>query len=592
MLLVALSLLAGALTILAPCTISLLPVIVGGSFGGTRSIRRAVTVTVALGLAVIVFTLVLKVSTLFITVPPVFWQLLSGGIIVALGIVTVFPGLYEKLPFLNTLNRSSNALMSTGYTKQTFWGDVLVGVALGPVFSSCSPTYFLIVATVLPRNLLEGLLYLSAYALGLCVALLVATLAGQKILLVLGVAADPRGWFKQLIGVLFIVVGAAILFGYDKKLQLIAANTFFDVTGIEQRFLQVTDKEMSDTPRGEFNLSPAIVANASMRVSAKGAVYSRAPEITLPHAYINTQGKPITIGEFVGKKVVLVDFWTYSCINCQRTIPYLNAWYQKYRDQGLEIIGVHTPEFAFEKVPANVKTAIKKSFSIEYPVVLDNTYGTWNAFGNRYWPRKYLVDIDGFVVYDHIGEGEYAETERAIKRALAERATVLGLPVPTETGVVTLNGVSTPEQRNIRSKETYFGADRNEFLGNGTQNVRGEQTFVAPQKVAPGTLYFSKIWNITDESAVNTEAGARIIYTYSAKDVYFVASSEMGVVLKIILDGKPLGEAAGADVAPDSTMRVLENRLYKVIKGLEYGEHTLEIEVSGPGLEAYTLTFG
>ncbi len=253
---------------------------------------------------------------------------------------------------------------------------------------------------------------------------------------------------------------------------------------------------------------------------------------------------------------------------------------------------MHTPEFAFEKVPANVKTAIKKSFSIEYPVVLDNTYGTWNAFGNRYWPRKYLVDIDGFVVYDHIGEGEYAETERAIKRALAERATVLGLPVPTETGVVTLNGVSTPEQRNIRSKETYFGADRNEFLGNGTQNVRGEQTFVAPQKVAPGTLYFSKIWNITDESAVNTEAGARIIYTYSAKDVYFVASSEMGVVLKIILDGKPLGEAAGADVAPDSTMRVLENRLYKVIKGLEYGEHTLEIEVSGPGLEAYTLTFG
>src|SRR3989338_266338 len=162
-----------------------------------------------------------------------------------------------------------------------------------------------------------------------------------------------------------------------------------------------------------------------MKKEDKMKRYELAKEITTPDDFINTDSKPITIGEFVGKKVVLIDFWTYSCINCQRTTPYLNAWDEKYKDKGLVIIGIHTPEFEFEKDYNNVKAAVEK-FGIQFPVVLDNDYSTWTAYRNQYWPRKYLIDIDGYIVYDHIGEGAYEETEKKIQEALSERMTILG----------------------------------------------------------------------------------------------------------------------------------------------------------------------
>ncbi|MBI4121430.1 MAG: redoxin domain-containing protein, partial [Candidatus Ryanbacteria bacterium] len=151
----------------------------------------------------------------------------------------------------------------------------------------------------------------------------------------------------------------------------------------------------------------------------KARQFEEAKEISSPDAFINTSG--ISIGELVGKKVILIDFWTYSCINCQRTQPYLNAWYKKYRDQGLEIIGIHTPEFEFEKKLENVQEAVRQA-GIQYPVALDNDYSTWTAYKNRFWPRKYLIDIDGYIIYDHAGEGAYDETERKIQEALLERA--------------------------------------------------------------------------------------------------------------------------------------------------------------------------
>jgi thiol-disulfide isomerase/thioredoxin len=156
----------------------------------------------------------------------------------------------------------------------------------------------------------------------------------------------------------------------------------------------------------------------------KSKIYKAAKEITSPDGFINTESQSITIGEFVGKKVVLIDFWTYSCINCQRTLPYLNKWYEKYKNEGLEIIGIHTPEFEFEKKYDNVKKATEK-FGIKFPVVLDNDFSTWRAYQNNYWPRKYLIDIDGYIIYDHIGEGAYEETEQKIKAALSERAIIL-----------------------------------------------------------------------------------------------------------------------------------------------------------------------
>src|SRR3989344_15985 len=194
-------------------------------------------------------------------------------------------------------------------------------------------------------------------------------------------------------------------------------------------------------------------------------------EIAGPAGFVNTgknadgTDKAISIGALVGKKVILIDFLTYSCINCQRTFPYLNAWYETYKDRGLEIVGIHTPEFAFEKDIDNVREAMK-NFGIKHPIVLDNDYATWRAYGNQYWPRKYLIDIYGNIVYDHIGEGAYEETEMKIRELLLERAEVLGLNKPDTNEELAASQM--PEGENTaRSPETYFGSLRNERLANG-----------------------------------------------------------------------------------------------------------------------------
>jgi thiol-disulfide isomerase/thioredoxin len=328
----------------------------------------------------------------------------------------------------------------------------------------------------------------------------------------------------------------------------------------------------------------------------KALRYPQAPELVSPDGYINTprlssgQAGPITIGEFRGKNPVLIDIWTYSCINCQRTLPYLRSWYEKYEDKGLVIIGVHTPEFAFEKVQANVEKAVA-DFGLNYPVVLDNDYKTWNAFGNRFWPRKYLIDIDGYIVYDHAGEGQYEEAERAIQKVLEERAARLG----SDMGAVAISkpqGVVEVDYTQLRSPEIYFGSARNERLGNGKQGVAGTQTLEIPSSIVGNTLYLGGVWNLTPEYAQSMSRGAKIVFKYGAKNVYFVARADAPTVLKVMRDGEMLGSARGTDVSVDGTVTVGADRLYHLVGDTEYGVHTLEIEIEEAGLEAYTFTFG
>jgi len=299
--------------------------------------------------------------------------------------------------------------------------------------------------------------------------------------------------------------------------------------------------------------------------------YPRAKEITTPDGFINTDGAPITIGEFVGKKVVLIDFWTYSCINCQRTTPYLNAWWEKYKDKGLVIIGIHTPEFEFEKEYQNVLNATER-LEIKYPVALDNDYSTWNAYKNRFWPRKYLIDIDGYVIYDHIGEGAYEETERKIQEALAERMAALGEDGTIEQSVTK----EIPAARGARSPEIYFGSAREPE----------EKSFLRP--IAD--------WKVTPEFAQNVSSGASIVYRYSGKDVFFVAEADEEVVIEVSRDGKPLGAEAGIDVIETAdgktVVKIKEARLYTIIQDKQSETHTLELRIQKPGLKAFTFTFG
>ena len=380
---------------------------------------------------------------------------------------------------------------------------------------------------------------------------------------------------------------AEYLIGYVILIALSAGGFLF------ARNSETGVSELSGPLAAAINESQASATSSAKRFlseNQKMSLYKKSPELVAPNGYINTNGKPITIEEFKGKKVVLLDIWTYTCINCQRTFPYLRAWYETYSSEGLEIIGIHTPEFAFERDINNVSDAVKK-FGLKYPVVLDNEYKTWNALGNQFWPRKYLVDIDGYIVYDHAGEGNYAETESEIRKALAERDSRLGTTA-SSMAESKPQGVIEVKSGGVRSPEIYFGAARNEYLGNGAQGSIGVQKLSLPGKVSDNTLYLGGSWNIQKEYSENNENGTRIVFKYSAKNVYFVASADKPVTVTVLRDGVPITDERGVDV--DSTGRVTigENRLYHLIGGKDYGEHTIEIKIDGVGLQAYTFTFG
>jgi thiol-disulfide isomerase/thioredoxin len=481
--------------------------------------------------------------------------------------------------------------MGTGLKKKSFWGDVIIGASLGPVFSTCSPTYFIVLATVLPVSPVLGMLYLLAYTVGLCLALLFVSVVGQKIISYLGIAADPKGWFKKVLGVLFLLVGIAIIGGFDKKIQLFLIDAgIFDITKIEQGLLQKNNTEKTTSSLLDNSIGVSAVQEntpisnikkeekVSLDSDQKKDIYKKVPELSTIDGYINTDGKPITLESLRGK-VVLLDIWTYSCINCQRTIPHINAWYEKYKDQGLEVVGLHTPEFAFEKVQANVQKAVQ-GFKIMYPVVMDNDYSTWNALGNQYWPRKYLIDIDGYIVYDHIGEGSYEETEKAIQKALQERAVRNGLTTDISSTMSNPGAVVTVDSSKVLSPEIYFGSFRNIYLKNGESGANGEQTLSVPSDIVPNALYLGGTWNVVSEYAENVSA-SEIVFKYQSKNVYMAAGSLYGVEVEVYKD----------DVFVKK-IQIKDETLYTLIEGTDYGNHVLKIKIPKAGLKAFTFTFG
>ncbi len=313
----------------------------------------------------------------------------------------------------------------------------------------------------------------------------------------------------------------------------------------------------------DFASSTLAVVSSSSRadiIAQKALEYPRAKELVAPTGFINTQnGLPITISQYIGKDVILIDFWTYSCINCQRTIPYLNTWYSKYQGDGFVIIGVHTPEFDFEKDIGNVEAAVQK-FGIKYPVVLDSDMGTWNAYGNLYWPREYLIDIDGFIREDHIGEGGYSDTENTIQQLLIERAQELGL---SAAGIATTTVSNPADQMPNISQETYFGAYRN-INPDGGSNAS----------------YLSGAWSIEDQYA-ETSGSAKLVFPYTAKYVYVVASSSVPMNVTVKVDGKTV-----------NTVLISNAELYTLVSQPDVESHTLELDIPKSGVDIFTLTFG
>jgi thiol-disulfide isomerase/thioredoxin len=329
--------------------------------------------------------------------------------------------------------------------------------------------------------------------------------------------------------------------------------------------------------------------------------FQKAPDLTQISGYLNTpnNNQPIHLANYKGK-VVLIDFWTYSCINCIRTIPYLNDWYSKYADKGFVIIGVHSPEFEFEKNYDNVKTAVQK-FGIMYPVVLDNNLGTWNAYGNQYWPRHYLIDAQGYIREDYIGEGGYAETEKTIQSLLAERAALDGLKqisFSTKTAP-TINSKSLQyiDLSKQTTPELYLGYSyARSPLGN-SQNFEPEQTvtYTIPSNtnLQPNIVYLDGQWkNNRDNIELQGNSGS-IILTYYAKAVNIVASGK-GQTGTVTEDGNskiPI-KSIGTDLNKDGKFILNGQRLYNLALHDSYGVHSIIINVKGKGFQLYTFTFG
>jgi len=335
-----------------------------------------------------------------------------------------------------------------------------------------------------------------------------------------------------------------------------------------------------------------IVAGSSMNKEEKAKRYDVAKEISSPDGFINTDG--ITVSELIGKSVILVDFWTYSCINCQRTLPYLNAWHEKYADKGLVILGIHTPEFEFEKEYGNVLRAVEK-WGVKYPVILDNDYSTWTSYKNRYWPRKYLIDIDGFIVYDHIGEGAYDETEAKIVELLNERSERLGMEgvARDDTAPASVDEVNFAA---VRTPETYLGSARLQYLANlpGKNCFGATCEFSAPDQVKLNTYVLDGTWNIGEEESTLESAKGSIVIRFSANKVNLVAGGRgADVRAEIYLDGARIKAGATGTDVKDGNATFNAHDLYNLVdlKG-KYGEHTLEIRFLESGVSAFAFTFG
>jgi thiol-disulfide isomerase/thioredoxin len=345
-----------------------------------------------------------------------------------------------------------------------------------------------------------------------------------------------------------------------------------------------------NTPEGA-NTEGIDVMNETEAVEMKEEEFQRAKPLINPTGYINTDN--VSIEDNIGEKVILLDMWTYSCINCQRTLPHLKEWNKKYSDDGLLIIGNHAPEFDFEKKRSNVEDAVEK-YNLTYPIVLDNNYGTWNAYNNRYWPQKYLIGVDGFIRYEHIGEGRYEQTEEKVRELLKELKMRKGQN-PTLTDEI---GQSPEEEQldstdvnsdMIKTPEIYLGAYRNDYLANGKNGTTGVQKLTVPENLEKNRLYLDGEWIFEEEYAENSGSG-EILLRYEAKRVNMVLEGD-NTTVTVYQDGELVSESAGRDVE-NGRVKVGDEQLYNMVANEDYGEHKLRIEVEQGDLKAYTFTFG
>ncbi|NJL08420.1 MAG: cytochrome c biogenesis protein DipZ [Methylacidiphilales bacterium] len=606
MLLFLLAFLGGLLTIVSPCILPVLP------FVFARSERPFLTsgLPMLAGMA-ITFALIASLAAVaggWAVAANEYGRIAALAVMALFGLALLFPSLSDWLsrPVVALGARlSTSAGGAPGSQPSGILPSVLLGVATGLLWAPCAGPVLGLILTgaALQGASLGTTLLLLAYAAGAATSLALALLLGGRVFAAMKRSLGAGEWVRRGLGA--AVLGAVVAIGLGVDTGFLTRVSLAGTAALEQSLLDRLQSPkpgsvvMSGDPAGGA-MSPSVVMQggpAMMMKPKSGAAESDTLPVegTMPSldgavAWLN--GPPLTAAGLKGK-VVLVDFWTYSCINCLRSIPYVRAWAEKYRDQGLVVIGVHAPEFAFEKSIDNVKKAVA-DLGITYPVAIDNDYAIWRAFNNQYWPAHYFIDAEARIRHHHFGEGDYAGSERVIQQLLAEAGRS---NVPTGATAVSATGAeAASDGRDVLSPETYIGYERAE-------------NFVSPGGAVPNAVHayvdgdprlnewgLVGDWTIGPQQATLDAPGGKIVYRFHARDLHLVlgpGAKDKPVRFRVTIDGAPPGDSHGVDVAADGTGTITDERLYQLVRQSgPIADRTFTIEFLDPGVRAYSFTFG
>jgi cytochrome c biogenesis protein CcdA/thiol-disulfide isomerase/thioredoxin len=568
------ALLAGAGTALSPCVLPVLPaVLAAGTTGGRRRPLGVVTGLVA-SFTFATVALVYVIDALGL--PDDFVRWVAIATLAIFGVALLIPDLADRVEaFVSRLVPGPARTKGVG-----FWPGLGVGLSLGLVYAPCAGPILAGVITVsASQDFTAGKLAVAlSYAVGSGAVLYGLMLGGRRLV----ERMKPwRGQIQAAMGALLIATAAAMSADLDIRFQTAIADELpsFLVNPTEAiEESGAVSGELADV-RGGDGAAEGGVEEAAAGVDLPR--YGQAPDFVATQRWFNTPGgTPLSIHELTAQgKVVLIDFWTYTCINCIRTLPYIKAWDEEYRDDGLVIVGVHSPEFAFEKDPDNVADAIADN-GIRYPVVQDNELGTWTAFGNQYWPAKYLIDADGEVRFAHFGEGSYEETEQAIRSLLAEAG-------DSDLGAEAKASGERPDP-GLRTPETYLGALRAQGWVVPPRPGTSDYASVPADQVDLNRFAYSGRWRVDDESATAV-SDATIGLSFQARRVFLVMGGEGSV--QVELDGEPIAPADAGDDVVGGEVDVTRQRLYRLVDLPAAGRHSLTLRFD-PGVTGYAFTFG
>lgn len=596
MTLLILAYLGGVLTILSPCILPVLPFVLSRT--SQPFLRGRLPMLAGMALMFTSVAALASAGGAWAVRANEYGRMAALVVLAAFGLSLLVPQLAQILtrPVVTLGNRLAAHGQAAGAspTQASPWGSLLLGIATGMLWAPCAGPILGLVLTgaALQGGGMSAALLLAAYAAGAATSLAAALGIGGRLLALMKRAMGTGAWLRRGLGA--GVLGAVTAIGIGADTGLLAGLSSSGTTRIEQALIDALHKQppapqATTVARGDSGMLMAandLPAGFPLQLPVEG----RLPSLDGAVQWINSP--PLSADKLQGK-VTLVYFWTYSCINCIRTLPYLRAWADKYKDQGLTIVGVHTPEFAFEKKPDNVRRAIA-DFRIGFPVAVDSDYRIWRAFRNSYWPAAYFVDARGNIRHHQFGEGDYANSEHVIQALLAEA----GNP-PAARGVVApkaSGAQAAPDLGNIRSAETYAGYRQAEnFASPG--GMRPD----APREYSLGKLRLNQWglsgqWTVGAEQATLNRGDGGIAYRFHARDLHLVlgpAADGRAVRFVVTVDGQRPGASHGADTDAGGNGAVTQTRLYQLVRQAgEVGEHTFEIRFLDPGVQAYAFTFG